>query len=85
MHSGGRGKRISAFKASLVHRGNFRTARATQRNPVSKQQKIYKKAQPALSHCCVPEAWTVMCFCPPAGYPRLRALPACPHAKDQDY
>jgi hypothetical protein len=31
---GGRGRQISEFKASLVYRVSFRTARATQRNPV---------------------------------------------------
>jgi cytochrome c5 len=35
---GGRGRRISEFEASLVYRVSSRTARATQRNPVSKQQ-----------------------------------------------
>jgi hypothetical protein len=36
---GGRGRWISEFKeASLVYRVNSRTARVTQRNPVSKQQ-----------------------------------------------
>jgi hypothetical protein len=33
---GGRGKRISEFEASLVYRVSSRTARAIQRNPVSK-------------------------------------------------
>jgi hypothetical protein len=36
---GGRGRRISEFKASLVYRVSSRTARAIQRNPVSKNQK----------------------------------------------
>jgi hypothetical protein len=40
---GGRGRRISEFKASLVYRVSSRTARATQRNPVSKNQKLKKK------------------------------------------
>jgi hypothetical protein len=35
---GGRGRRISEFKASLVYRVSSRTARATQRNPVSKNK-----------------------------------------------
>jgi hypothetical protein len=35
---GGRGKWISEFKASLVFRVSSRTARTTQRNPVSKKQ-----------------------------------------------
>jgi hypothetical protein len=40
---GGRGRQISEFEASLVHRVSSRTARAKQRNPVSKNQggKIY--------------------------------------------
>jgi hypothetical protein len=33
---GGRGRQISEFKASLVYKVSSRTARATQRNPVSK-------------------------------------------------
>jgi hypothetical protein len=40
---GGRDRWISEFKASLVYRVSFRTARATQRNPVSKNQKKKKK------------------------------------------
>jgi hypothetical protein len=39
---GGRGKLISEFEASLVYR-EFQTARATQRNPVFKNQKPKKK------------------------------------------
>jgi len=33
-----RGRQISEFKAILVYKVSSRTARATQRNPVSKQQ-----------------------------------------------
>jgi hypothetical protein len=40
---GGRGRQISEFEASLVYRVSSRTARATQRNPVSKNQKKKKK------------------------------------------
>ena len=43
---GGRGRRISEFEASLVYRVSSRTARATQRNPVSKKttkKQIQKK------------------------------------------
>jgi hypothetical protein len=40
---GGRGSRISDFKASLVYRVSARTVRATQRNPVSKKQKQQQK------------------------------------------
>jgi hypothetical protein len=40
---GGRGRRISEFEASLVYRVSSRTARATQRNPVLKNQKKEKR------------------------------------------
>jgi hypothetical protein len=40
---GGRGRWISEFKASLVYRVNSRTARDTQRNPVSKKPKKKKE------------------------------------------
>jgi hypothetical protein len=40
---GGRGRWISEFEASLVYKMSSRTARATQRNPVSKNQKKKKK------------------------------------------
>jgi hypothetical protein len=36
-HLGGRGRQISEFEASLVYRVSSRTARATQRNPVSEK------------------------------------------------
>jgi hypothetical protein len=35
---GGRGRRISEFEASLVYKVSSRTARTTQRNPVSKKK-----------------------------------------------
>jgi hypothetical protein len=35
---GGKGRQISEFEASLVYRVSSRTARATQRNPVSKNK-----------------------------------------------
>jgi hypothetical protein len=35
---GGRGRQISEFEASLVYKVSSRTARAIQRNPVSKNQ-----------------------------------------------
>ena len=38
-----RGRQISEFKASLVYKVSSRTARATQRNPVSKKTKINKQ------------------------------------------
>jgi hypothetical protein len=40
---GGRGRRISEFKASLVYKVSSRTARAIQRNLVSKKKKKKKK------------------------------------------
>jgi hypothetical protein len=40
---GGRGRQISEFDASLVYRVSFRTARATQRNSVSKKEKKRKE------------------------------------------
>jgi hypothetical protein len=40
---GGRGRRISEFKASLVYKVSSRTARATQRNPVLENKKKKKK------------------------------------------
>jgi hypothetical protein len=45
---GGRGRQISEFKASLVYRVSSRTARATQRNPVSKKKKNRKKKKEKL-------------------------------------
>jgi hypothetical protein len=40
---GGRGRWISEFEASLVYRVSSRTAKATQRNPLSKEQNKNKK------------------------------------------
>jgi hypothetical protein len=40
---GGRGRRISEFKASLVYKVISRTARAIQKNPVSKKQNKTKQ------------------------------------------
>jgi uncharacterized protein (DUF2252 family) len=42
---GGRDRRISEFEASLIYRMSSRTARATQRNPVSKKKKNLKNKQ----------------------------------------
>jgi hypothetical protein len=42
-HSGGRGRWISVFEASLVYRVSSRTARAIQRNPVSKNKNKNKQ------------------------------------------
>jgi hypothetical protein len=40
---GGRGRQIFEFEASLDYRVSSRTARATQRNPISKKQKQKQK------------------------------------------
>jgi hypothetical protein len=40
---GDRGRQISEFKASLVYKVSSRTARAIQRNPVSKKKKNQNK------------------------------------------
>jgi hypothetical protein len=47
---GGRGRRISEFKASLVYRVSSRTAKATQRNPVLKNQKKRKEKKENLKN-----------------------------------
>jgi hypothetical protein len=41
----GRGRQISEFKASLVYKVSSRTARALQRNPVSKNKNKNKKTK----------------------------------------
>jgi hypothetical protein len=40
---GGKGRWISEFEASLVYKVSSRPARATQRNPVSKNKQTNKK------------------------------------------
>jgi hypothetical protein len=40
VHSGGRGRQIFEFEASLVSKVSSRTARAIQRNPVSKKKNM---------------------------------------------
>jgi hypothetical protein len=44
-HSEGRGRWISEFKASLVYKVSSRTARAIQRNPVSKNKTKQNKTK----------------------------------------
>jgi hypothetical protein len=46
---GGRGRRISGFKASLVYRVSSRTARATERNRFEKQNKKQKENLPEMN------------------------------------
>jgi hypothetical protein len=58
---GGRGRRISEFKASLVYKVSSRTARATQRNPVSrnnnnKTNKQTKKTNKQIKQIKTPNA-----------------------------
>jgi hypothetical protein len=43
MHSGDRSRWISEFEASLVYKVSSRAAKATQRNPVSKNKNKQKK------------------------------------------
>jgi hypothetical protein len=54
---GGRGRQISEFEASLVYKVSSRTARAIQRNPVSKNQKKKKNEDVELSA----PAWMLPC------------------------
>jgi hypothetical protein len=42
---GGRGRQISEFEASLVYRVSSRTARAIQRNPVSKNKQKRRRSR----------------------------------------
>jgi hypothetical protein len=42
-HSGGWGRRISEFQASLIYKVSSRTARAIQRNPVLKNKQTNKQ------------------------------------------
>jgi hypothetical protein len=49
---GGRGRQISEFKASLVYRVSSRTARATQRNPVSKNKNKNRKKKKEKRNTC---------------------------------
>jgi hypothetical protein len=51
---GGRGRRISKFEASLVYKVSSRTARATQRNPVSekKKKKAFTAKTKKAGDCC---------------------------------
>jgi hypothetical protein len=42
---GGRGRQISEFEASLVYRVSSRTARTSQKNPVSKKQTNKQKTK----------------------------------------
>jgi hypothetical protein len=49
---GGRGRWISEFKASLVYKVSSRTARAIQRNPVSKKQQQQQQKQKQKKTAC---------------------------------
>ena len=44
-HSGDRGRWISEFEASLVYKLSSKTARATQKNPVSRKKKKRKEGR----------------------------------------
>jgi hypothetical protein len=68
--SGGRGRQISEFEASLVYRVSSRTARAIQRNPVSENKTKQNKTKPIGHHtlmrlCYFPRTTTPII---PGGY-----------------
>jgi hypothetical protein len=48
-HSGGRGRRISEFEASLVYKVSSRTARATEKPCLKKKTKEKKKKKSSLT------------------------------------
>jgi hypothetical protein len=58
---GGRGRQISEFKASLVYKVSSRIARATQRNPVSKnkQTKTNKQKEYKTKFTCTKDINTI--------------------------
>jgi hypothetical protein len=56
---GGRGRWISEFEASLVYKVSSRTARATQRNSVSKNQKEKKKKKEKEKNIHI-KLWTII-------------------------
>jgi hypothetical protein len=49
---GGRGRWISEFEASLVYTVSSRTARATQRNPVSEKKKKKERKKKVIGRDC---------------------------------
>ena len=51
---------VSEFEASLVYRVSSRTAKATQRNPVAKQNKTKKNKQKGIYNLGGLESMTVM-------------------------
>jgi hypothetical protein len=56
---GGRGRWISEFEASLVYRVSSRTARAIQRNPVSKNLKQQQQKHPTYIYIMIHNSSTV--------------------------
>jgi hypothetical protein len=67
----GRGRQISEFEASLVYKVSFRTARAIQRNPVSKNQKKRKekKKKNVSSILCLKYKYHMLVTTSPASAP----------------
>jgi hypothetical protein len=51
-HSGGRGRQISEFEASLVYKVSSRTGRATQRNPGPKNKNKNKQTKKEATKTC---------------------------------
>jgi hypothetical protein len=72
---GSRGRQISEFEASLVYKVSSRTARATQRNPVSKKQNK-KKSQKRAKDIAVVECLSSM-------YKALGSIPTPKENKKQ--
>jgi hypothetical protein len=63
---GGRGRGISEFEVSLVYKVSSRTARATQRNSVSKKKKKKKKKERKKERKTIAlfaEAQSYLCLC----------------------
>jgi hypothetical protein len=63
---GERGRWISEFEASLVYKVSSRTARAIQRNPVSKKKRKKKGRKPM--HACGPTSWAHLFMSLPYAY-----------------
>jgi hypothetical protein len=60
---GGRGRRISEFEASLVYKVSSRIARATERNPVSKNKQKNNQTKPKQKKKGVfPHTWLIILF-----------------------
>jgi hypothetical protein len=80
---GGRGRRISEFEDSLVYKVSSRTARAIQRNPVSKNNNNNnKKKKKKKSQRLVMEAVNLS-LVPGPTQREERTIPRCPQTDTQ--